>query len=214
MIVDVHVHLLDHSDMSESFLDASGHSKDGRVDLVSRWEEYSAATPAETVSIVFGGKARLSGIWADDSKIAAFATRHSDSVIGFMGVDPTQPGWQDELHHGHQDLGLRGIKVMPMYAGFDPSSPLCDPLWQYATDNNLPILSHTGTTFVPRAPLDFARPGLFDSVARRYPDLRLILAHLGHPYEGACLATIRKHPNGWIAPANSANSPWLNPDAG
>jgi predicted TIM-barrel fold metal-dependent hydrolase len=32
-------------------------------------------------------------------------------------------------------------------------------------------------------------------VAVKYPDLKLILAHLGHPYEGECVVTIRKHPN-------------------
>jgi predicted TIM-barrel fold metal-dependent hydrolase len=32
-------------------------------------------------------------------------------------------------------------------------------------------------------------------VAIRFPDVTMILAHLGHPYEGECVATIRKHPN-------------------
>ena len=34
-----------------------------------------------------------------------------------------------------------------------------------------------------------------DPVAIRYPNLRLILAHLGHPYEGECVVVIRKHAN-------------------
>ena len=196
MVVDVHAHLLDqHTDMDDSFLAATGHSKVGGVDLTSRWETYQASAPADTTAIVFGGKARLSGLWVDDEKVAAFAADHPDSVIGFMAVDPTQPGWHAEMVHAHRTLGLRGIKVMPMYAGFDPTSTEFDALWTYASDNGLPVLTHTGTTFVPQAVLDYARPGLFDAVARRFPDLTLILAHLGHPYEGECLATIRKHPN-------------------
>lgn len=195
MIVDVHAHLLHHHDMDESFLTASGHSKTGGVNLDSAWEAYRRDAPADTISIVFGGKARLSGLWADDAQTADLAAAHPNNVIGFMGIDPTQPGWQDEMQRGHQDLHLRGIKIMPMYAGFDPSASLCDPLWQYATAHGLPVISHTGTTFVPQAHLEYARPGLFDSVARRFPDLRLVLAHLGHPYEGECLATIRKNPN-------------------
>lgn len=195
MIVDVHAHLIDHEDMDDSFLSASGGSKSGGVDLASRWEQYRAGAPEDTVAIVFGGKARLSGLWVDDAKIAALANANPDTVIGFMAIDPTQPGWQDELRYGHQELGLRGIKVMPMYGGYDPSASDCDPLWAYAQEHGLPVLSHTGTTFVPQADLRWARPGLFDVVARRFPDLRLILAHLGHPYEGECLATIRKNPN-------------------
>jgi predicted TIM-barrel fold metal-dependent hydrolase len=196
MVVDVHVHLLDqHTDMDEAFIAASGHSKSGGVDLTTRWPEYEATATDDTVAIVFGGKARLSGIWADDAKVAAFAAEHPDTVIGFMGVDPTQLGWYEGMVHAHRELGLRGMKIMPMYAGFDPSDEAFDPLWQYASDNGLPIVTHTGTTFVPQAVLDYARPVLFDRVARRFPDLKLVLAHLGHPYEGECLATIRKNPN-------------------
>ena len=33
------------------------------------------------------------------------------------------------------------------------------------------------------------------TVAIRFPEVKLVLAHLGHPYEGDCIATIRKHPN-------------------
>jgi predicted TIM-barrel fold metal-dependent hydrolase len=34
-----------------------------------------------------------------------------------------------------------------------------------------------------------------DDVAIRFPDVKIIMAHLGHPYEGDCIATIRKHEN-------------------
>src|SRR5690606_8085696 len=36
---------------------------------------------------------------------------------------------------------------------------------------------------------------LLDDVAIRFPEVKMILAHLGHPYEGECVATIRKHAN-------------------
>ena len=34
---------------------------------------------------------------------------------------------------GHEELGLRGIKLLPMYAGFRPDDARLDPLWTYAT---------------------------------------------------------------------------------
>jgi hypothetical protein len=48
---------------------------------------------------------------------------------------------------------------------------------------------------VDKAPLEYARPRLLDEVATRYPRVKIIMAHLSHPYEGECVATIRKHPN-------------------
>ncbi|MDF5757030.1 amidohydrolase family protein [Spongiactinospora sp. TRM90649] len=196
MIVDVHSHLFGCPDhFTPDFSAQAGRAHEGEVDLTVRWEEYAATAPEDTRTIVFGGKARLSGLWVDDADVARYAAGHAGRVIGFLSLDPTQPGWQDELRYGHRELGLRGVKLMPMYAGFDPGDPAFDPLWRYASEHGLPVLLHTGTTFVSQAPLEYARPGLADAVARRFPELRMILAHLGHPYEGECLAVIRKHPN-------------------
>ena len=116
-------------------------------------------------------------------------------MIGFLALDPTQDGWQQEMEFGHQELGLRGIKLMPMYAGFRPDDAKLDPLWHYATRHRLPVLLHTGTTFVAQAPLECTLPRHLDAVAIRFPEVKIIMAHLGHPYEGECVVTIRKHPN-------------------
>src|SRR5207249_1499747 len=90
---------------------------------------------------------------------------------------------------------MKGIKLLFMYAGFYPDDRKLDHLWEYATRHNLPVLLHTGTTFIAQAPLDCTVPRLLDDVATRFPEVRLVLAHLSHPYEGECVVTIRKHPN-------------------
>jgi predicted TIM-barrel fold metal-dependent hydrolase len=82
-----------------------------------------------------------------------------------------------------------------MYAGFRPDDAQLDSLWSYAQNHSLPVLLHTGTTFVAQAPLDCTLPRRLDLVATRFPEIKIILAHLSHPYEGECVAVIRKHPN-------------------
>jgi predicted TIM-barrel fold metal-dependent hydrolase len=149
----------------------------------------------DVVSIVFGGKARHAGLWVDDADVAQYVAQDPEHLIGFLSVDPTQPGWQDEMLEGHEQFQLRGIKLLPMYANFYPQDTRVDPLWQYATEHRLPVLLHTGTTFVANAPIDCTLPRHLDEVAQRFPDVKMILAHLGHPYEGETVAVIRKHPN-------------------
>ena len=198
MIVDVHSHTWTYpGDFTESFRDQARRARAGvEVDLTVRYEDYRAtANEPDVRSIVFGGKAKLSGIWVDDADVAAYVGRHADRLLGFLSLDPTCDGWQRELEHGHQALGLRGIKLMPMYAGFRPDDTSLDPLWRYATKHGLPVLLHTGTTFIAQAPLECTLPRHLDAVAIRFPDVKIILAHLGHPYEGECIVTIRKHPN-------------------
>lgn len=196
MLVDVHSHFFRYPDhFSDDFRNQSHRARNKEINLTVRWEEYheSAAECARTV--VFGGKAKLSGLWVPDREVAEYAGQHPDKLIGFLSVDPTQPGWREELREGHQDLKLKGIKLLPMYAGFRPSQPELDYLWEYATRYSLPVLVHTGTTYIDKAPLEYTLPRHLDDVAIRFPKVRIIMAHLSHPYEGECIATIRKHPN-------------------
>ncbi|MEO2031436.1 MAG: amidohydrolase family protein [Planctomycetaceae bacterium] len=197
MIVDVHSHTWQFpTHFTDDFQLQARRARAGvEVDLTVRYEEYMAGATQVDRTIAFGGKAKLSGVWVDDQYVADYVAAHADRLIGFLSVDPTQPGWQEEMRHGHEELGLRGIKLLPMYAGFQPDDTRLDPLWSYATEHSLPVLLHTGTTFVAQAPLECTLPRHVDRVAIRFPEVKIIMAHLGHPYEPECVAVIRKHPH-------------------
>ncbi len=197
MIVDVHSHAWEYpAHFSDDFRQQARRAKAGvEMDLTVTYADYRRQAPEETVTIVFGGKAKLSGLWVDDRYVAKYVAADPARLIGFLSVDPTQPGWEDELRFGHQELKLQGIKLMPMYAAFRPDDSRLDSLWQYATDHALPVLLHTGTTFVSQAPLECTLPRHLDPVATRFPEVRIIMAHLGHPYEGEAIVTARKHPH-------------------
>jgi uncharacterized protein len=196
MLVDVHSHFFEYPQhFSADFRNQARRARATEVDLTVRWAEYSATASQCDRTIVFGGKAKLSGLWVPDEDVAAYARQHPDKLIPFLSVDPTRPDWEEELIHGHQDLRMKGIKLLPMYAGFKPNQPELTHLWEYATRHHLPVLLHTGTTFVDQAPLECTLPRLLDEVAIRYPEVKIVLAHLSHPYEGECVVTIRKHRN-------------------
>jgi predicted TIM-barrel fold metal-dependent hydrolase len=197
MIVDVHSHYFrDPDHFSDEFKRQSLRSRNGvEVDLTVRWPEYRAAAGECDKTVVFGGKAKLSGLWVPDREVADYVATNPDRLIGFLSLDPTQPNWRDEMEEGHRDLRLKGIKLLPMYAGFKPNDPELDDLWRYAAKHGLPVLLHTGTTFISQAPLDCTLPRFLDSVAIRFPYVKIVMAHLAHPYEGECIVTIRKHEN-------------------
>jgi uncharacterized protein len=197
IVIDVHSHAWDYprhltGDFRQQMAQARGGAD---VDLSVRYEDYRRAAPPQTSTIVFGGKARLSGLWVDDEYVAQYVAQAPAKLIGFLSLDPTQERWLDDLHRGHQELGLRGIKLMPMYAGFSPDDDLLRPMWTYAQRHRLPVLLHTGTTVIAQAPLEHTLPRRLDRVAIAFPDVKIVMAHLAHPYEGECVAVIRKHPN-------------------
>lgn len=197
MIFDIHSHAWAYPEhFGDDFRNqAQRRAKAGvELDLTVRYDDYRANAPENVRTVVFGGKAKLSGLWVDDKYVAEYAAQH-EGVVGFLSVDPTQPSWQYEMQDGYERLGLRGIKLLSMYAGFRPDDQLLDPLWRYAERNQLPVLLHTGTTFIAQAPLECTLPRHLDVVGTRFPNVKIVMAHLSHPYEGECVAVIRKHPN-------------------
>ncbi|MFN8441442.1 MAG: amidohydrolase family protein [Caldilineaceae bacterium] len=209
MIIDVHSHIFpNQSVFFGKFIEEASRMRSTPVDLVTPPPDFRTRLDGCDLAICFGGKARLAGLWVDDQDVAAYVAQDPHHLLGFLSLDPTQPGWEEELRYGHQELRLKGIKLMPMYAGFFPQDSTLDPLWSYAQTHALPVLLHTGTTFISQGPLETTLPRHLDAVARRYPDVKIIMAHLGHPYEGECVAVIRKHPNVYADVSALHYRPW------
>jgi len=211
MIIDIHSHVWEYPEhFDNDFREQMKQARAGdELDLTVRYEDYTALCREPVrATVVFGGKAKLSGLWVDDKYVAECVAAHSDVRIGFMSLDPTQPGWQDEMRFGREELQLKGIKLLPMYAGFRPDDPALDPLWTYATEHQLPVLLHAGTTIIAAAPLERTLPMHLDAVAIRFPSVKIIMAHLGHPFENQAGVVVRKHPNVYTDVSALHYRPW------
>ena len=58
------------------------------------------------------------------------------------------------------------------------------------------------------APLRYAHPLLMDEIAIRFPELRVVMAHMGHPWQRETIVTIRKHPNVYADVSALFYRPW------
>src|SRR5829696_7956495 len=99
MIIDMHSHVWEFPrHFTEDFRRQASRARAGvEVDLTFIPQEYSAQAPSDVRTVVFGGKARLSGVWVDDKYVADYVAAHPDTLLGFLSVDPTQEGWRREL---------------------------------------------------------------------------------------------------------------------
>ena len=143
-----------------------------------------------------------------NDQTAAFVRSNPEKLIGFMSVHPHDPAMLEEVERCSGDLGMRGIKLGPNYQNFDPVGEQAFRLYARAQELGLPILFHQGTSPVRFADLDYAHPRHIDRVASRFPDLRIVLAHMAHPWQIDCIAVIRKHPNVWADISAVHYRPW------
>jgi uncharacterized protein len=112
------------------------------------------------------------------------------------------------LRHATRDLGLRGVKYGPIYNGVALDDPRMMPIYQYCVQNDLPLTMHMGTTFARNAPVDLGRAIHVEPVALRYPGLKIILAHMGHPWYEDTIAVVRKQPNVYAEISAIYYRPW------
>jgi predicted TIM-barrel fold metal-dependent hydrolase len=92
-------------------------------------------------------------------------------------------------------MGFRGLKLAPMYQHYHPMDDRMQPVYSYCETHNLPILFHQGASFPRRAPLKYSFPAQLEDVALKYPGLRIVIAHMGHPWMDETIVLIRKQPH-------------------
>ena len=165
------------------------HSNDARPD-----DHWKATSDADRV-IVFGLRAKATGYAMSNDVVADYVRQHPEKLEGWASIDPTDEDCVEQLRYCVDELGLRGLKVGPTYQHFDPRDPAYWPIFAECERRDLPVMVHMGTTFPSTARLEYASPLLLERLAMAHPRLRMIMAHLGHPWEEDAIALVRKTPN-------------------
>ena len=209
MIIDLHTH----------FLDGKKHLMPTLVDDMSRccintniWQyseaAYLEATAAADRCVVFGLRAKKTGWDVPNEFVADFVRRHSEKYIYFASIDPSEADHMDQLHREVEVNGAKGVKLGPVYQGIHPLDDGYRGIYAYCEQNGLPIMTHMATTFASGVPLEYARPIHMDAVACEYPQLKIVLAHLGHPWSTEALSIIRKQKNVYADLSALYYRPW------
>ncbi len=160
-------------------------------------------------AIIFANRyADSVGIASNDELTAAAVAKYPDKFVGFAAIDPRMPDCMDLLVHAIEDLKLKGVKFGPIYNGVALSDPRLVPVYQYLQKNNIPLTMHMGTTYARNAPIDMGRSLHVEPIALKYPDLVMVLAHMGHPWYDDCIVVSRKQPNVFCEISALFYRPW------
>jgi uncharacterized protein len=103
------------------------------------------------------------------------AIKGIDRLLSFAVINPYEAhGGVGLLRQAVQEWGMNGLKLMPLRHGYeiDGSAPL--PIMQEAHDLGIPVSIHSGSQFC--LPWQIAR------LARRFPDVPVIMDHMGWRY--------------------------------
>lgn len=169
---------------------------------------YAAMKRVEKAIIFSPRYADSIGSTGSDQTTADAVAKYRDKFVGFAYFDPREPDAMEKLRHSIEGLGLKGVKYGPIYNAVPLDDPRMHPLYKYCVANDLPLTLHMGTTYARNAPLELGRPIHAEPIALKYPDLKMILAHMGHPWYEECIAVIRKQPNLYAEVSALHYRPW------
>jgi len=204
MIVDCHTHVFLPKHVNESYIrflkveTYRGIGKGRGLEwLNANPDKHFMAMSSVDRAVVLGLKGALANVSND--YIAEYVNSHKEKLIGFCSIDPFEKEAEEEIKRCISVLGLKGLKLHPTTQGFYPNDKKVYPIYEIAQELEIPIMVHAGAAgptgpMVP-APLKFSQPIHFEDVAMDFPDLKMIIAHLGIPWESETLALIRKQPN-------------------
>jgi predicted TIM-barrel fold metal-dependent hydrolase len=139
---------------------------------------------------------------AKSNDYIAALTRAHPELIGMCAVNPKFRGveWaRAELTRAVTELGLQGLKLYPMYDHYPPGDrDLAFPIFARAHELGIGVMVHMGSSPARDTVFDYGRPGALDEVARHFPDLPLLVCHVGSPWVDECLAMVARHDNTYV----------------
>ncbi|MEM7425457.1 MAG: amidohydrolase family protein [Pseudomonadota bacterium] len=134
------------------------------------------------------------GLEVPNAFVAEFVGRYAGRAKGFACVNPLADGADRALEHAVRELGLHGLKISPVYNNFDPWGPEAGRMYRLCDELDIPLLWHQSAGYPASCALEYGNPILLDRVAREFPGLRMIVAHLGQPWMEETVVLMRKHP--------------------
>ena len=171
MLIDAHLHCTGREDSTEVLQALDEAEVDIGVLLAPFLSEgYSLDDPAS--------------LRRANAHLSRLVRPHADRLVGFAVIDPRDPQAPQDLRHAVEELGLKGVKMVP--TGWYPYDHEVQPALAMASQLELPVLFHSGI-FIDGRSGRFCRPSFFEAM-REHPRARVALAHLGWPWTDEAIA--------------------------
>ena len=169
--------------METPVIDMHSHvGNEGKMGMADDADTYvrimdAAGVDRSPVSGLFYGEARRC-----NENTARFVSQHPDRFMGVAFVTPHYPDEAiPELEHAFDQLGMVFLKLYPDYFRKPIDDPGYDPIFEWCSEREIIVKSHTSFTGGADTLTD---PLRFIGLAKKYPRIRWVLAHSGNSTAG------------------------------
>jgi len=138
-------------------------------------------------------------------KAVSMASREPERYVPFMWIpDLDGKDLGGYVARCAEEQGCRGVKFQPLLQHFDPEDRRLFPVYARCQELGLVVLFHCGMVGFPA---EFGTPHLsryanpvhgLDRVAWEYPELKIVVCHMGGNYAYEALVLAEKRPNVYL----------------
>ena len=140
------------------------------------------------------------GLDRNTDKLLDICSAHPGRFLVAGGIgDPSRPGRQvKRVRELAQHPAFCMVRVMPLASQVPTNDARHYPIYQVCEELGLPVGINAGIPG-PRVRSRVQHPELLEDVLIDFPDLTVIVAHMGHPYEELLMNYMRKWSNLYVS---------------
>ncbi|KAK5057792.1 hypothetical protein LTR84_011793 [Exophiala bonariae] len=134
-----------------------------------------------------------------NADVARYTRAYPTRIFGLASVDLHDPvAAVAELTHYVVHEGFKGLRIVPWLWDLPPTDAHYWPLFVRCVELDVPFCTQVGHTG-PLCPSEPGRPiPYIDSIALKFPRLKIVAGHIGYPWTAEMVAVAWKHENVYI----------------
>lgn len=163
-------------------------------------QEMDEAGVDKAVIVAADYSSAYGAVMVTNEDVSRMAQKHPDRFIPFCSVDPALGRVAvDQLEIAVNELGAKGLKLVPPIQGFKFDDPVYDPLWQKAAELDIIVWTHAAhQKSTPGTDARLGQPMLVEAVALKLPELKIVLGHCGFPWVWESWSLASRHQNVYV----------------
>jgi predicted TIM-barrel fold metal-dependent hydrolase len=133
-------------------------------------------------------------VFHPDNDLAGRVAGELPGIHPLVWANPRVPGFLDDTLRRLDDGPFIGVKLHPLLDGYHPAEPAVRDLYAALAERGLPVLIHCGHPI-------FTLPWSIEEGVAPYPELKVILGHMGHGnivYINAAIDIAARRPNVYL----------------
>jgi len=172
--------------MPKGIIDAHAH-----IGKFGSWANVSS-TPRELLAKMDeAGVERAIVFYTDNEQVRKAVDANPKRFVGYVWPNPHDPGALRLVRESVKKWGFKGIKLHPLIHAFLPTDKEVIPIVEFAAKERIPVAIHSGHP-------PFSLPWSIGELAELYPEVRIVMLHMGHAhgvYIKAAIDTAKRYDN-------------------